>query len=546
MIVSPEAKTNPDGDFRRMLAFGGRQLARSALMAPALVPGVVAMDVAEEHINATVVVGGMAAELRPTGEGSIVVDGGIAAARIPTSAALPSLPSAVASRLGAEVRVTGLHDHFDSDSLGDVAGDLETIRNEAIRLQMLRLGMGLAATGLSLEVLRRAKKNDKLPGVVTGIAALGIAAHAVPGLLQRDLVEPSRWQEALSFVPAKIQPQVLEVVPIADQIEVRGGNGRMRDWINSAIEDFALKPWEFFEQAGIELEERWQQQNREKLPGEFRVLVISDLHSNFFVSRYLWYLARATKPDVIVLAGDQTGTDGVLEGVLLKEIMKQMNAEVPIVFVSGNHDGPNGDGVLEDMGATRLDGGIIALENGIRIVGFPDNTRDRIGAPTELIGPETSEYAKSIADTVCELSEQNPVDMVLTHRPQVLEEAISQGCAPFFVYGHMHKSFPPETHVNADDISVVSQGVGTTSGAKTVITLSLPQTDSNAVVVRYAREVDRWRLKGTDDIRLGKTGGVRIKTHDLRGETKTRDDIARAQAIAEIRQTRSEYAGLTR
>jgi len=125
-----------------------------------------------------------------------------------------------------------------------------------------------------------------------------------------------------------------------------------------------------------------------------RVLVVSDLH--YGLAQYDWLLAEARHFDLVVIAGDLLDYAGSVDRraqiVVVQKYLDKLQARVPVVVVSGNHDltgvGAHGEKVADwlwDGMATDTvsDGGTLEVE-GALITACPwwdwPETQAQIGA----------------------------------------------------------------------------------------------------------------------------------------------------------------------
>ncbi len=150
----------------------------------------------------------------------------------------------------------------------------------------------------------------------------------------------------------------------------------------------------------------------------YRIVLLSDLHGASFGkdNRRLAAAVRAQQPDLIALTGDFADSPASLPAT--EALLRRLQGEAPIAWVSGNHDWAGGAlptlrRLLDKYGVLRMENRFFPLEwNGARLIlaGVEDPN-----GPADMISPSALAEA---------LREQYPKDFVLwlAHRNNWLQD----------------------------------------------------------------------------------------------------------------------------
>lgn len=178
--------------------------------------------------------------------------------------------------------------------------------------------------------------------------------------------------------------------------------------------------------------------NNSKIPNNFndyRIVQISDLHNKEFGinQRRLIRNVEKSNPDIIVITGDivdrrKWGTK------YMEEFIKGVHKIAPIYYVSGNHEVWSGKydivkNILKKYNVIILDDEVKSIEkNGekINIIGIIDTGyKDR------------EDYVEEILEDLKRKTNKNEFNILLSHRPEHIEEYAKYGYDLVFS-GHAH------------------------------------------------------------------------------------------------------------
>ena len=179
-----------------------------------------------------------------------------------------------------------------------------------------------------------------------------------------------------------------------------------------------------------------------KVPQEFDgfvIVQISDLHNREFgrdQSRLLGEV-RAAEPDIIVITGDLTDR----RTPDIQTAMKFIDgaAEIaPVYYVSGNHEGWSED--FPELKMSLLESGIHFMDDRTELIRCGDQTVRIIGLsdPAFLLSEnEPLTDTSNIAQTISSLSEPGSFQILLSHRPELIDIYKEQEIDLVFS-GHTH------------------------------------------------------------------------------------------------------------
>ena len=158
----------------------------------------------------------------------------------------------------------------------------------------------------------------------------------------------------------------------------------------------------------------------EKLNG-FRILLISDLHANFYGNRFL-KLVEGAACDCICITGDLIHKKQARDIGYAKEVLRVCAEKSPTFFVEGNHEAINP--VYEQKLKNHLSALHIPVLENKGVVPFN-------GFPLYIYGVKCWKY---------DFGEYQPGDcfsVILTHRPDIYSLCAQQG-ADLILAGHTH------------------------------------------------------------------------------------------------------------
>jgi len=258
-------------------------------------------------------------------------------------------------------------------------------------------------------------------------------------------------------------------------------------------------------------------------PGETMLLGFSDLHCNQAMTELITRLAQATRPRVVLSAGDDTVNGTAVEKTCIRrEAGIATEAEVPLVVVSGNHDSDTTEAQQRAEGMVVLDGSTVETA-GLRVLGdddpeynvpfSQDRTRDR---------PETEEQ---LGARMLQTAAARPVDVLMVHQPAasvVLMTATDPG-ARLITWGHFHSEAGPTVVPHTDGSWTVGMQQGTAGGVRqpTITSFSTPFSPplKSADVYFYFRDDATGLVTGVQPVHFTPDAEVviddRIATGDL-------------------------------
>lgn len=185
-----------------------------------------------------------------------------------------------------------------------------------------------------------------------------------------------------------------------------------------------------------------------------KIVQLSDLHNKCFGEDQKRLVAELEKiePDLILLTGDlidkrRTREDGWGNALSL---IRQAAELAPVFYVSGNHEWESGlykklRPQLETLGAEVLDDGFVILDHGnaaLAVMGLSDPAAfsKNVKAGQPMKKEELPACAKKVGERlkwICEQQEPNAFQVLIAHRPQLLEMYAGAGVHLVFS-GHAH------------------------------------------------------------------------------------------------------------
>lgn len=215
-------------------------------------------------------------------------------------------------------------------------------------------------------------------------------------------------------------------------------------------------------------------------------LLVSDLHCNVSMTALIHTAARLSQADAVLNLGDTTMSGTDLESYCINSFNRALPDDVAMIMANGNHDSQETVNQAKDLGWIVLEGEVIEYA-GVRILGDVDPFISKAGTPTTLAGSETlEEMAARLAQQAC--SDEDGIDLLLTHTPRVGEATLEAGCAPLHLAGHYHRRVGP-TQLGQGLQYINSSTAGATLNQPTVGKLSGP---AQMTVMRFDRESRTW------------------------------------------------------
>ena len=192
------------------------------------------------------------------------------------------------------------------------------------------------------------------------------------------------------------------------------------------------------------------------------LVVVSDLHCNVGMAPLIATVVERSGADVLLDAGDTTMNGTGVEQYCVTTFARAVPDGVELVTSPGNHDSAETSAVYARSGARVLDGSVVDVD-GIRILGDHDPAQTRVGTGTTAGEESAQDVADRLAQTACD--DEDGVDLLLIHTPRVGTAALTDGCVPVQVSGHLHKRVGP---------AVVGEGVQYVSSSTAGATLGEP------------------------------------------------------------------------
>lgn len=171
-------------------------------------------------------------------------------------------------------------------------------------------------------------------------------------------------------------------------------------------------------------------------PSEMKVMMASDIHLGALIGEQqelkLVRIINEQKPDLVLLCGDLV--DGDIGPVLRKNLGKhiqEIRTPMGVYAIPGNHEYIGGIQhtlpYLERIHIKVLRDEVVALPNGVQLVGRDDHDSRRMGSPGN---------PHDLKELTKELDRTKPI-IVMNHQPFRLEEAVEVG-TDLHLSGHTH------------------------------------------------------------------------------------------------------------
>lgn len=170
-------------------------------------------------------------------------------------------------------------------------------------------------------------------------------------------------------------------------------------------------------------------------------VVVSDLHCNVGMARVIRAVAERAGADLVLNAGDTTVNGTAVESYCVNAFSQAVPDGAELVVADGNHDSDETSAQERRTGARVLDGEVIEVA-GLRILGDSDPNATRVGVGTVPVGEESLvDAGRRLAEVAC--ADEDGVDLLLVHNPNMGNATLDQGCAPAQVSGHQHRRTGP-------------------------------------------------------------------------------------------------------
>lgn len=172
------------------------------------------------------------------------------------------------------------------------------------------------------------------------------------------------------------------------------------------------------------------------------VVWTSDIHCQTGMSRVIGDVVRWTDADLHIDGGDITMTGTDAENVCVDSVDRALPADVPTVFVKGNHDSRDTVARARELGWTILEGEPVDVA-GLRLFGASDPRRTVFPSGDVLeTGETTEQFTTRVAVDACRAD----AGLLVLHDPRLAEPALAAGCADYGLHGHWHRRVEPERY----------------------------------------------------------------------------------------------------
>lgn len=176
-----------------------------------------------------------------------------------------------------------------------------------------------------------------------------------------------------------------------------------------------------------------------KIDGEFKIVLMSDLHNSEFGDRneLLIEEVKDISPDLIIMCGDMVQKDEPDISVLMN-LCSQLKDVADIFFVYGNHEG-----VLEyDPTGPKIVLEKYLMEQGVTVC-YPGEYKitkndTEIGFFSVSVSDETYESDAALQKQFKEFTEKDCFKIVASHYPEILYNVLAEENYDLGVAGHYH------------------------------------------------------------------------------------------------------------
>lgn len=385
---------------------------------------------------------------------------------------LPGLRYPLAGRVGAEL-VLGRTTARSYDELleryaviaSQPQGQIERVRAAVVDVAQ-DAALDGALIGLSFPVVwmlvgrRRRRELLHAGWRRTGVALLVVGALVVVALRPWEDGPPrvgeSRWRPVTDVLPAGV-PVPEEVAPL--QVDADLLTAGTRSLITSALDTYRSSH-DFYGRI-VEAVPDIADQLRSPAEDETVALLVSDRHDNVGMDPVARAIGDAGGASILLDLGDDTSVGGSWEAFSLDSLDSSFADWEHRYVALGNHD--HGDFVpvyLESLGFHVLDGEVVEVEDGIRLMGVPDPRSSGLGSWREEPGISFDAQRRRLAEAVCAAdAEGERISTLVVHDANLGNGALAAGCVDLVVGGHLHvqegpnrvEADPPAPTDEADD-----------------------------------------------------------------------------------------------
>lgn len=451
---------------------GARVLAALVLLVVSVGAGLAVARATLLASERSVSIGAHEAVVRPTLDGTVVLDAGplLPRVRLPLDSGPLGLSFGADIRLGDSDART-LDEVISNDAViaSQPEGEIAAVRG-AIEAMALRAVVRGAAVGLVVAIgavvvwrsvraalpsadSRRARA--RLVGVASiVVVAGGIAAVTGPAQSSQE----TRWIPLREVFPGavsaggRIDP-VLSRLELADGAAVRSGRSLIEGGLRTYRES-----QEFYDR--LERTARSVEVRRPE-PGQTTALVVTDRHDNIAMDPVARRIAEAADASLLLDLGDDTSNGADWEDFSINSLAREFRG-YDVVAIAGNHDqGSRVPDQMRDRGFEVLDGRPVTI-GGVRFVGDSDPRASGLtagytdGADEALSSVRAQDAA--LTRTACE---DGRVAVALVHSAASARQLARSGCVDLVLAGHLHRQVGPD---------VVAATPGAPGGPTTVLT----------------------------------------------------------------------------
>lgn len=371
-------------------------------------------------------------------------------------------------------------------------GQIERVRGAVVELArgaaLDGAIVGLAFPALWMLVGRRRRRELLRAGwrrttlvvlVVAGLVVLMIR----PWQGGAPVVGESRWRPVADVLPAGV-PVPEEIAPL--QVDADLLTAGTRSLITSALDTYRSS-LDFYGRI-IDAVPDITSELRTPAEDETVALIVSDRHDNIGMDPVARAIGDAAGATILLDLGDDTSVGGSWEAFSL-ESLDSAFADWEHRFVAlGNHD--NGDFVpehFESLGFHVLDGEIVEVEDGLRLLGVPDPRSSGLGNWRSEPGISFDAQRQQLKETVCAAdADGERISTLAVHDANLGNGALAAGCVDLVVGGHLHVQEGPDLVESEDGRRGYSYTNGTTGGAAYALALgSKLRREAQVTLVTY-------------------------------------------------------------
>ncbi|GEL96213.1 metallophosphoesterase family protein [Cellulomonas composti] len=194
------------------------------------------------------------------------------------------------------------------------------------------------------------------------------------------------------------------------------------------------------------------------------VVVVSDLHCNVGMAPLVTTLVERADAQAVLDAGDTTMNGTGVEQYCVSTFADAIPDGVELVTSPGNHDSEETSAKYAAAGATVLAGKVVDVD-GIRVLGDSDPNQTRAGQGTASRGESAQDAGERLEQVACD--DEDGVDLLLIHTPDVGTAALESDCVPAQVSGHLHRRYDAR-QVGLGIRYISSSTAGATLGEATI------------------------------------------------------------------------------